>query len=612
MKQAARKDAMSGGDSQNNSATRFWAVKFLRDFMTTTGRRGVRTLFYVLCGGIIEGVGFSLLVPLVTLFFLNPTGNGREEMWIGRALDHLGVRAPEAQLAVLLGFFALVMVVRALILGARNAAMFDAQSSFVEDQRLRILDKLVGARWDSTAALHHSRITSLMSSETQRLGYGIHFMLTGFAALAMLLAQVILAFVLSPPLALVALVMLVVGAAVMHPLLNQARAVGEEVMDTNLTLSTIVAGYLSSVKETQSQNLGSGFLGETRETLEGLALRQTGFVRNQIRSQKALGIVSAIAAAALLYAGVVWFRTPVPVLITLLLIMTRVLAPAARIYSGVQSAMHVLAIYERLFGLDEDLAKAARHQAVGFQAADIPDGEIEFKDVSFQHSERGEAETIPRHGLRHVDLSIAPGEFLGITGPSGAGKTTLLDLLVGLRNPNMGRITVGGRKLEGATLAAWRSTLSYVPQEAFLFHSTIRRNLAWSCPDADEPGMWRALALADADELVRARDTGLDTVVGERGSFVSGGERQRIALARALLRRPGILILDEATSALDIERERVILSRIRALRPRLTIVLVAHRMESLALCDRVVHIDPVVSPWSSDRQSPAFDRLSAR
>ena len=191
---------------------------------------------------------------------------------------------------------------------------------------------------------------------------------------------------------------------------------------------------------------------------------------------------------------------------------------------------------------------------------------------------------------RH-DLVIEPGECVGMTGASGAGKTTFADLLAGLLTPQGGGISIGGVPLAAAALDAWRAGIAYVAQDAFLFHDSVRRNLAWMAPEASGEAMWRALEIAGAADLVRRMDTGLETVVGERGTLVSGGERQRLALARAVLRAPRVLILDEATSAIDASGERAILQRLRALDPRPMIVLIAHRAESLALCDRVLTLE---------------------
>jgi ATP-binding cassette subfamily C protein len=222
--------------------------------------------------------------------------------------------------------------------------------------------------------------------------------------------------------------------------------------------------------------------------------------------------------------------------------------------------------------------------------APFPEGPVLFEQVSFRHPSGEEAGAADR-GVQDLDLVVRPGDFLGVIGASGAGKTTFADLLVGLIPPQQGRITVGGRPLDGEVLSGWRAGLSYVSQDSFLFHDTVRRNLQWANPLATEAEMWRALALADAEPLVRRMSHGLDSLVGERGALVSGGERQRIALARAILRRPRLLVLDEATNAIDIPTERLMLERLAALTPTPTIVMIAHRPESLVLCREILRFE---------------------
>ena len=190
--------------------------------------------------------------------------------------------------------------------------------------------------------------------------------------------------------------------------------------------------------------------------------------------------------------------------------------------------------------------------------------------------------------MRDLDLLIEQGSFVGIAGPSGAGKTTFADLLVGLYPPQAGTIRVAGEPLQGEPLRGWRESVSYVSQDPFLFHDTIRRNLLWARPDASEEELWAALRRAGAETLVERMPLGLETLVGERGTLISGGERQRIALARALLRRPSLLLLDEATNAIDVEGERAILMALRDAPGRPTIVMIAHREASLSLCERLI------------------------
>jgi ATP-binding cassette subfamily C protein len=179
---------------------------------------------------------------------------------------------------------------------------------------------------------------------------------------------------------------------------------------------------------------------------------------------------------------------------------------------------------------------------------------------------------------------------VGVSGPTGAGKTTLADLLIGLLEPDSGEISVGGTALRGAAAIGWRDRVSYVVQDPYLFRDTIRRNLLWANPRASDAEIWDALATAGVDDFVAGLPAGLETVLGERGTLISGGERQRLCLARAVLRRPFLFVLDEATSAIDVPTERKIIKAMLELKPRPTIVMIAHRDQSLASCDRLLRL----------------------
>jgi ATP-binding cassette subfamily C protein len=448
---------------------------------------------------------------------------------------------------------------------------------------------LTAARWDYIARLRHARITHLMSGDVQRLGIGVQYTLIGVGAAVTLLAQFAVASVLSPALAAVVALLLISAVLASRPALRRARALGSNVTDANLILLDNTSQFLSAIKMAISQNLESLFVSETRTALRQIGERQTVFTRRRIRTQALLTVGFACLGAGLVLTGVSWFHIAPPVLIALLLVVTRMTAPAWQIQNAAQQFANVLSIHERIRELESELTAASRDDPKGPQPVNLPDGPVTFEDVSYLHpGDNANGSPVGERGIHDFNLVISPGEFLGIKGPSGSGKTTLADLLVGLLTPQRGRVAVGGLTLEGGALTAWRNGLSYVSQDPFLFHDTVRRNLGW--PRASDEDMWFALDLMGAAAIVRRMEGGLDAIVGERGIMISGGERQRIALARALLRRPRLLVLDEATSAIDSGGERAVFENLRRLEDRPTIVVIAQRVENLDRCDRVIDL----------------------
>ncbi|WP_372632918.1 ABC transporter ATP-binding protein [Cohnella sp.] len=186
-----------------------------------------------------------------------------------------------------------------------------------------------------------------------------------------------------------------------------------------------------------------------------------------------------------------------------------------------------------------------------------------------------------------VDLFIPAGSHVVFAGPSGSGKSTLFRLLTGLLRPTEGNISFDGRTQTATEPDVWRSYISYVPQEPYLFAGTIRENIAGGKPDADEREIVQAAQDANAHDFIVALPDGYDTVVGERGANLSGGQRQRLTIARALLKNAPILLLDEATSSLDLESEALVKEALRRLMRDRTVLTIAHRLSSISQADRI-------------------------
>jgi ATP-binding cassette, subfamily B, bacterial len=219
-------------------------------------------------------------------------------------------------------------------------------------------------------------------------------------------------------------------------------------------------------------------------------------------------------------------------------------------------------------------------------AVDLPAvaGNIDFDDVTF-----GYDPDVPV--IRDVNLHIAAGETVAFVGPTGAGKSTLAKLVTRFYDPTAGRVLIDGYDLRAVTLSSLRSQLGVVPQEPFLFAGTIRDNLAFARAGASDEELWEAVRQVGLVEVVERMPMGLDTVVHERGQSLSSGERQLLALARAFLAHPRVLVLDEATSNLDLNSETKIETALDVLLEARTAVLIAHRLSTAMKADRIVVVD---------------------
>lgn len=215
-------------------------------------------------------------------------------------------------------------------------------------------------------------------------------------------------------------------------------------------------------------------------------------------------------------------------------------------------------------------------------------GDIELRDVSFAYKSESPV-------LTSVDLHIEPGETFALVGPTGAGKSTIAKLVTRFYDPTTGSVLIDGHDLRDVTLHSLRSQLGVVPQEPFLFHGTIRDNVAFSCPDASDEEIIEACRTVGIDDLIARLPRGLDTPVHERGASLSSGERQLLALARAFLARPRVLVLDEATSNLDLRSESKIENALDALLEGRTAIVIAHRLATAMRADRIAVVDHLSS-----------------
>jgi ATP-binding cassette subfamily B protein len=200
-------------------------------------------------------------------------------------------------------------------------------------------------------------------------------------------------------------------------------------------------------------------------------------------------------------------------------------------------------------------------------------------------------QTSTQEVLHGVSFRAAPGELIALVGPSGAGKTTISQLVARIYDVRSGRVLVGGQDVRTVTQASLRARIGVVSQDAHMFHDTIRANLTYALPEATEAQLWSVIDAAQIGGLVRSLPDGLDTLVGDRGYRLSGGEKQRLAIARLLLKAPAIVILDEATAHLDSESEAAVQLALAAALAGRTSLVIAHRLSTILGADRILVVD---------------------
>lgn len=217
-------------------------------------------------------------------------------------------------------------------------------------------------------------------------------------------------------------------------------------------------------------------------------------------------------------------------------------------------------------------------------------GNIEFKDVKFSYEKGTEV-------LHGVNFTVKAGESIALTGESGAGKSTIANLLMRFYEPDSGAIYIDGKNIKDIHQNSLRDIIAYVPQDVYLFNKTIKENISLACPDASDEEIKQAAKVAMADGFIKRLEQGYDTNVGERGVQLSGGEKQRIAIARAVLKNSSILLMDEAVSNLDSESEALFRQALNNIRKNKTIITIAHRPSTIKEADRVVKIENGKIAW---------------
>lgn len=574
------------------------ALDLCRRLAAMGRRRVLSALALNAVAGLTEGVGVLALVPLLKL------------LGVGGESD-----APEPGFfAVVLAGYVLLVAAAALIGRARSLTVQALTLEFLDRLRADLHGAILNMEW---RAFNKRRAADLQQATTGEIGR-IHMAVIALgdllsAALVMPFLTVA-AFILSPALTTAALGAVAAAALATRGLGARGWRLGRQLGEANKAAMADLADNLAGLR------LVKIFAAEDQRSAR-LAARftavrdnQQAYQRAQSAERAALQTAAAAAAAGGLFLALFVLRLPLAEALALMLAYGRLLQAALRILSGwrrLTAAAAALASYDETLTACRAAAEASVASPLKRSAASLrPPSltrEIRLSQIVVHH------EGQERPALDHVDAVIPAGKITAVIGPSGAGKSTFVDLALGLTAPDAGQATVDGAPLTPEMRRAWRRRVAACPQDPFLFHDTLRANLLLADPDADDDALWAALETAAAADLVRALPQGLDAMAGDRGLRFSGGERQRLALARAWLRQPTLLALDEATASLDDQTAAAVAAATARLRGKTTILIVAHRFSAVAHADHVLLLEAgriaAAGTWD-DVRSQAGPRLA--
>lgn len=457
-----------------------------------------------------------------------------------------------------------------------------ALSAFVRtEQRLRVTRAYLRADWGVQQGEASGRLQELLTSFVGRINGAMSALTQAITASLSLVAFLSAGVAVDPVATLAVLGALTVLGVVLTPVRRRIRREASKSATTDMAFATTIAELGSLGQEMQTFGVRDRFESRLQQVVEATTDQAR---RVQVLSGMLSPVYTFLAYTAVI-AGVAVLQVlgfgNLAAIGSIMLLMLRSLSYGQQLLAVSGAIAAAIPSLERV---DETVEHYVKNRADEGGERPTQVTPLVFSGASFAYAP-------DRPALVDIQLTIEPGEMLGVIGPSGAGKSTMAQLVLGLRSPTHGLVSVGGVDLRQVDRTWWTRRVSFVPQDAVLFTGTVAENIRFFRDGLDDAALRRAAGQANVLSDIQRLPHGFDTHLGERGSQLSGGQRQRLSIARALVGEPELLVLDEPTSALDGQSEALIRETLAALHGRVTVVIIAHRMSTLDLCDRIAVIE---------------------
>lgn len=531
-----------------------------------------------LAAAIFEGVGLSFLIPLATV----ATGGAFDTSIpvIGPLLGWLGERIALDGLQIVL--FVVFFFFLGIIVGYLNLVISNVLAMrFAHELRARVFETALARPLSAVESLPSGQFINNLATETWKVCDAL-FVVIGVAVQMITFGTfLVFLFLLSPFYTLVLLAMTAVMALVVHAATRAVRGLGRSAVEANETFTSYIWDAFGGLRVIRGFGREAH---ERRRFAENSDRVRAIFIRLRILS----GVVGPItqmmtvAMVATILGLAILRGDPIATLVGFLAIAYRM---QPRISSILSARTHLRSLEASVSSVEAALdASPAQEPVMGRTFERLRRGVV-FEEVSARYP------NTERPAVHDVSCAFPYGRVTAVAGYSGAGKSTLVALLLRFLEPERGRILVDGTPLSDVDPESWHRRIAFVEQNAFLFNASVRDNIGYGDLQAGLEAIQEAARIAQADEFIRALPQGYDTLIGDSGVRLSQGQRQRVALARSLVRNADVLILDEATNALDRPTERALREAIAAGRRDRAVIVIAHRRETIETADQVVVID---------------------
>jgi ABC-type multidrug transport system fused ATPase/permease subunit len=562
---------------------------FLQKLHKYSGRILYINLVLSMLMGLLDGIGIFLLLPLLSIIGL--VDFNLTNIPVFQGLNFLVEMPKEEALLIILSVYLTLVITQSVV--TRNVGLRDIRihTGFINYIRLELYESLLKANWEFFIKRRKSDLMNSLTSELGIVTNSTFLLLQFLASLVFTAIQVFLAMIVSVKMTLFVLVCGIIVSVLSRRFIRKTRLLGHVMNELSQNYLAGISDHFNGVKDIKSNLLESSQYGWLSNWSEKVSIERYESAKARSNSKFIYKVFSSIMIALFIYGSFKLFQSNGASLLLIIVIFSRLWPRFTGIQSSLENISSAMPAIQKIIELKEDCKKSEDLSGLLNVTRKLTERmkikhSLNCSELYFRYN-KDQAE----YTLNDININIPVNKMTAIVGKSGAGKSTLIDILMGLIKPEQGNILIDGKELTDYDFLLLRNSISYVPQDPFLFHGTIRDNLVMIDPIATDEDMWAAMEFSSAAEFVRRLPNGLDTVIGDRGIKLSGGERQRLVLARAILKKPSILILDEATSALDSVNEMKIQEAIERLKGKMTVIVIAHRLSTIRKADQVLVLE---------------------